>query len=168
MPTRQVFYSFKYLEDVARVQRIRNIGAIEDNKPVTPQKWEEVKRGGDAAIKKWIREQMQYKSCVIVLIGENTWLSDYVKYEIEYAWSIGKPMFGIYIHEMKDLNGQKANMPLFTPFYFVTAPRTSRPLSDYVQVHTPSTYLQTADKSIQDNLEAWVESAIASPPQSKI
>lgn len=167
MPKRQVFYSFKYLEDVTRVQRIRNIGAIEDNKPVTSQKWEEVKKGGEAAIKEWIRDQMQYKSCVIVLIGENTWLSEYVKYEIEYAWSIDKPIFGIYIHDMRDLNGQKATMPLFTPFDVIDEPKTGRPLSAFVQVHTPGTLLQTADKSIQDNLETWVEAAIASPPQKK-
>lgn len=70
MPKRQIFYSFKYAEDVTRVQRIRNIGALDDNKPVAAQAWETVKKGGDAAIKRWIRDQMNYRSCVIVLIGE--------------------------------------------------------------------------------------------------
>lgn len=41
MPKRQVFYSFHYANDVFRVQLIRNIGAIEDNKPVSENSWED-------------------------------------------------------------------------------------------------------------------------------
>ena len=52
MAKRQVFYSFHYDNDVFRVQQIRNIGALEDNEPVSANKWETVKRGGDASIKK--------------------------------------------------------------------------------------------------------------------
>ena len=35
MAKRQIFYSFHYDNDVFRVQQIRNIGALEDNKPVS-------------------------------------------------------------------------------------------------------------------------------------
>ena len=31
---RQIFYSFHFANDVFRVQQIRNLGALEDNKPV--------------------------------------------------------------------------------------------------------------------------------------
>lgn len=51
MAKRQVFYSFHYDNDVFRVQQIRNIGALEDNKPVSANEWESVKRGGEASIK---------------------------------------------------------------------------------------------------------------------
>ncbi len=44
MPKRQVFYSFHFDYDVMRVQQIRNMGAIEDNKPVSANDWEEVKK----------------------------------------------------------------------------------------------------------------------------
>lgn len=168
MPRRQVFYSFKYADDVARVQRIRNIGMIDDNKPVTSQKWEEVKGGGDEEIKKWIREQMQNKSCVVVLIGENTWMSDYVNYEIEYAWSNNIPIFGIAIHEMRDLDGKKADKPFFNPFDLVQDRASGEPLSKFVTTYKPDAAFQTADKSIQENLEGWVEETIASPPQGKV
>ena len=53
MAKRQVFYSFHYENDVFRVQQIRNIGALEDNKPVSPNEWESVKRRGEASIKEW-------------------------------------------------------------------------------------------------------------------
>ena len=51
MAKRQVFYSFHYDNDVFRVQQIRNIGALKDNKPVSANEWESVKRGGEASIK---------------------------------------------------------------------------------------------------------------------
>ena len=38
-----VFYSFHYTRDVMRVQQIRNIGVLDDNKPVSPNQWEQVK-----------------------------------------------------------------------------------------------------------------------------
>lgn len=47
---RQVFYSFHYGNDVRRVAQIRSIGALEDNKPVSANEWEEVKRKGHKAI----------------------------------------------------------------------------------------------------------------------
>jgi hypothetical protein len=61
---RQIFYSFHFANDVMRVQQIRNIGAFEDNKPVSVNDWEEVKKKGDAAIEKWIDDNMNYRSCV--------------------------------------------------------------------------------------------------------
>ena len=48
---RQVFYSFHYKNDVRRVSQVRNIGTLEDNKPVSDNEWEEVKRKGDDNIK---------------------------------------------------------------------------------------------------------------------
>lgn len=72
MAKRQVFYSFHYENDVFRVQQIRNIGALEDNEPVSPNEWESIKRRGEASIKEWIDDNLRYKSCVIVLIGEET------------------------------------------------------------------------------------------------
>ena len=50
---RQVFYSFHYEKDVMRVQQIRNIGKIEENKPASPNQWEAIRRTGDEAIKRW-------------------------------------------------------------------------------------------------------------------
>ena len=82
---RQVFYSFHYKNDVRRVSQVRNIGALEDNKPVSDNEWEEVKRKGDDNIKKWINDNMNYRSCVIVMVGEETANRKWVKYEIEKA-----------------------------------------------------------------------------------
>ena len=83
MAKRQVFYSFHFKNDVMRVQQIRNMGVVEGNTPVAPNTWEEVKRRGDTSIKKWIDENMRYRSCVVVLVGSETANRKWVRYEIE-------------------------------------------------------------------------------------
>lgn len=45
---------------------------------------------------------MQYRSCVVVLVGEETANRKWVQYEIKKAWEDGKRVVGIYIHNLKD------------------------------------------------------------------
>ncbi len=108
----KIFYSFDYDEDVFRVQQIRNIGVLEGSEPVTPTSWETVKRGGDAAIKSWIDDGISKCDCVVCLIGEKTSRSKWVDYELRSAWSLRKPMFGIYIDDLRDPR-YSTNAPLF-------------------------------------------------------
>ena len=85
---------------------MRNMGATEHDEPVTSNAWEEVKRGGEAAIQRWINEQMSTRSCVIVLIGSQTADRRWVDYEIRKAWNDGKGVLGIYIHGLLNQNRQ--------------------------------------------------------------
>ncbi len=102
--TRKIFYSFHFDNDVMRVQQIRNIGVLEGNRPVTPNRWEEIKKGGVPAIEKWIDENIARASCVVVLIGKETHKSRWVKQEIRKAWNNHKGLVGIYIHNLRDPN----------------------------------------------------------------
>jgi hypothetical protein len=97
----QVFYSFHFDNDVFRVQQIRNIGVIDGNEPVSKNDWEQAQRtpGG---IERWIDNAMKYKTCVVVLIGSETYLRPWVRYEIAKGWDAGKGVVGIYIHNLKD------------------------------------------------------------------
>ena len=71
---RRAFYSFHYKPDNWRAAKVRNIGVVEGNEPVTDNDWEQVKKGGSTAIQDWIDGQLKGKSCTIVLIGEkNCW-----------------------------------------------------------------------------------------------
>ncbi len=157
MATRQIFYSFHYDNDVFRVQQIRNIGALEDNKPVSVNDWETVKRGGDASIKKWIDENLKYKSCLIVLIGTETANRKWVKYEIEKAWNDGKGVLGIFIHNLNcPRNGkcyQGAN-----PFQTFTMNKDGKSLASIVKCYNPNS--MNAYIEIANNLESWIEEAI--------
>lgn len=157
MPKRQVFYSFHYGNDVMRVQQIRNMGIIEGNSPVSPNSWETVKKNGDAAIEKWINENMQNRSCVIVLIGSNTANRKWINYEIKNAWENNKGLFGIYIHNLKD--------PIFgrctqgkNPFDFLQfSDGTS--LSSVIKCYNPNP--TDAYNDIKNNITIWIENAIA-------
>jgi hypothetical protein len=163
MPKRQIFYSFHYDNDVFRVQQVRNIGALEDNKPVSPNDWEQVKRGGDASIKRWIDDNLKYKSCLVVLVGSETANRKWVKYEIEKAWNDGKGILGVYIHNLKCLrNGlgrQGAN-----PFENFTLNANGKKLSSVVNCYNPNPYDAYSD--IANNLEKWIEEAMANRSMS--
>ena len=107
---RRVFYSFHYKEDYWRTARVRNIGVVEGNRPATDNDWEKVEGGGERAIKNWIHNQLKGCSCTIVLVGEKTAGSRWVKYEIKQSWIMGKGVAGVYIHGLKDKFGYTANM----------------------------------------------------------
>jgi hypothetical protein len=157
MPKRQIFYSFHFDNDVMRVQQIRNIGALEDNPPASVNDWEQVKRRGESAIKKWIDDAMNYRSCVVVLIGTETARRKWVNYEIEKAWNDGRGLLGIHIHNLNcPRNGTCAKGP--NPFYGFNMSKGGR-LSDIVACYDPPAY--DAYNHIRNNLEKWIEAAIA-------
>lgn len=52
----RLFFSFYYKPDNWRASQIRNMGAIEGNRPVSNNEWEQITRGGDKAIQDWIAE----------------------------------------------------------------------------------------------------------------
>ena len=157
MAKKPVFFSFHFCNDVMRVQQVRNIGTIEGNTPVSPNDWETVKRGGAASIKRWIDENMKYKQCVIVLVGTDTADRPWVRYEIEKAWNYGKPILGIFIHNLKcprTGTSRKGKNP-FDTFNF----DDGRKLSTVVNCYDPSP--NDAYNDIARNIESWVNTAIA-------
>lgn len=157
MTKRQVFYSFHYENDVMRVQEIRNIGAIEDNTPVSNNDWEEIKKQGEDAVKKWIDDNMKYRSCVIVLIGEETASRKWVKYEIEKAWKDKKGLLGIYIHNIDDPQKGKCKQGK-NPFDFVYD-EDGRKLSESVLCKNPD--VKDAYNDIRKNLADWIEESLS-------
>jgi len=66
---------------------------------------EKIKRQGDEAVKRWIDSQLKGTSVTVVLAGENTCSSKWVKYEIEKSKEIGNGLLGIDISKIKDLQG---------------------------------------------------------------
>ncbi|MBF0232758.1 MAG: TIR domain-containing protein [Desulfamplus sp.] len=156
MVKRQVFYSFHYDNDVFRVQQIRNIGALEDNKPVSANDWETVQKGGDKAIEKWINDNMNHRSCVVVLIGEETHKRPWVKYEIQKAWKDGKGLLGVYIHNLKDPKTGKCNKGK-NPFEQFTFKDKNENVK---QIPCKNPLTSDAYNDIKNNLEDWIEEAI--------
>lgn len=164
---RRVFYSFHYKADAWRAAQVRNMGVVEGNRPASDNDWEEIVRGGDKAIERWIDEQMTGTSCCIVLIGSNTAGRKWIQYEITKAWKEGKGLLGIYIHNLKDENGRTASKGR-NPFDDFTLGTDGSKLSNIVQAYDPPYYSwgsgspsQQVYDYIKRNLAKWVEEAIA-------
>jgi len=156
MAKKQVFYSFHFDYDVMRVQQIRNIGAIEGNASVSANDWEQLRKS-DTAVQKWIDDNMKYRSCVVVLIGEKTAERPWVEYEIRKGLTDGKGVLGIYIHNIKCPRNGKGN-PGQNPFDKINF-TDGRKLSTVVKCYNPDSY--DAYNDIANNLEKWIEEAIA-------
>lgn len=104
---RNVFFSFKY-DDVSRAMVVRNSWVAQGKEAagfVDAAEFEKIKKQGDAAIKKWIDNQLNGTSVTVILVGDKTCNSRWVKYEIEKSEEIGNGLLGIDISKIKDLNG---------------------------------------------------------------
>ena len=104
-----VFFSFEYEHDNWRVQQVMKMGAVTGGSAFTAQDWEAVRLRTDAAIEKWIHEQMLYTRAVIVLVGAHTAKSRWVRHEIIKAWNDKRPLLGVRIHNLLDKNGYSSS-----------------------------------------------------------
>jgi hypothetical protein len=150
--TTEVFHSFHYAQDSHRVQRIKQMGALEGQPLLGSQEWEKVKNRGDDAIKKYIADQMSGKDCLVVLVGEKTSGRRWVKHEIDKAWSDGLGVLAVHIHNLTDLNGNQT-------------PKGANPFAGRTatgKVYDPP-YTTSANvyAHIKENLPTWVDDAIA-------
>ena len=155
---RKAFYSFHYVPDNWRAGQVRNMRVIEGNEPVSDNDWESVTGKGDAAIQKWIDDQLSGKSVAVVLIGSKTAGRKWIKYEIKKAWEDGKGVLGVYVHNLKDKTGSQATKGL-NPFADFNISGTS--LSSIVKAYDPP-YSQSTDvyNHVSTNLLTWIEEAI--------
>lgn len=120
---RKTFFSFKY-EDVSRAMVVRNSWVTQDKLArgfIDAAEFEEIKRQGDDAIKRWINNQLDGTTVTVVLVGADTDKSRWVKYEIARSIELGHGLLGIDVSKIKDLQGNTtercAQMPKGYPFY---------------------------------------------------
>jgi len=107
---RRVFFSFHYERDVWRAGQVRNTWVTKPDREAAgfwdAATWEEVKKKGEEAIRRWINKQLEGTSVTVVLIGVETSERKYVQYEINQSWNRDNGLIGIYIHNLKDQNGK--------------------------------------------------------------
>jgi hypothetical protein len=120
---RNVFFSFKY-EDVKRSMIVRNSWVTQGKTAagfIDKADFEKVKAKGDAAIKKWIDDQLVGTSVTVVLVGAKTCSSRWVKYEIAQSIKRENGLLGIDISKIKGLDGvtteRCGELPAGYPFY---------------------------------------------------
>lgn len=155
---KSVFFSFDYDQDNWRVQQVQQMGAVEGGAAFTPQEWESVRKKTDAAIEKWIADQMSYTRAVIVLVGNKTASSRWVRHEIAKAWDDKRPLVGVRVHGLKD-RSEHTDSAGSDPFASVKL-KNGGTVADFVTLHNPAgTTSKDVYTSIKANLEAWVANA---------
>lgn len=157
-----VFFSFQYKPDNWRVQQVMNMGAVSGGSAFKPQDWEAVRYSTDAAIEKWIHEQMLYTRAVIVLVGATTAKSRWVRYEIVKAWKDKRPLLGVRIHNLLDKAGYSSSWG-DDPFAAISMTGGGT-MADYVTVINPGGGdSKVVYRTIQDNMEDWVRNRAYKP-----
>ncbi len=134
------------------------MGVIEGNRPASDNDWETISGGGDAAIRKWIGEQMSGRTCSVVLVGTHTSGRKWINYEIEKTWDDGKGLVGIHIHNLQDRDGNQSSKGS-NPFWNIL--KDGHRLSSIVQCYDPP-YTRSTNvyDHIKQNIEQWIEEAI--------
>ena len=136
---RHVFFSFKY-KDVSRAMVVRNSWVTQGNVAagfIDAADFEKIKRQGDASIKRWIDNQLQGTSVTVVLVGQHTCSSRWVRYEIDQSIERGNGLLGIDISKIKDLQGHTSErcgkVPKGYPFYLWNRDNGYDNLGDWIE-----------------------------------
>jgi hypothetical protein len=155
---RRVYFAFHYERDVWRVNIVRNSWVAKPDREVAgyvdAADFEEVKKKGDAAVERWIDSQLEGTSVTTVLIGTETSTRPYVIYEIKKSHERANGLLGIYIHNIKDNEGQidyKGQNPFGTLYIEKDGRKT------YLSEMYP-TYDWVTDNGF-NNFPGWVETA---------
>ena len=139
---------------------IRQIGALTANEALAPNDWLAVSRRGDAAIKDWIKRQLERSRCVVVLIGRETASRPWVRYEIEEGWRRGLGVVGIRIERLLDARG-RPDVKGPNPFDSIEVGFFGKRLSRIVTTHDSRFHgSKLVYDDIRRNIESWVVDAI--------
>jgi hypothetical protein len=135
---RRCFYSFHYQPDNWRASTVRQIGAIEGNRPASDNDWETIAHGPnhEERVQRWISNQINGRSCTVVLVGSGTAGRKWINYEVIKSWNDGLGVVGIRIHGLKDRFGG-TSAPGDDPFDSITHGPSGRPLSSIVKCYNP-------------------------------
>lgn len=136
---RNVFFSFKY-EDVKRSMIVRNSWVTTGKVAagfIDKADFEKVKAKGDAAIQKWIDDQLLGTSVSVILVGAKTCSSRWVKYEIEKSIERGNGLLGIDVSKIKGLDGETTDLcgklPKGYPFYRWNKDEGSKSMGEWIE-----------------------------------
>ena len=137
---RRVFFSFKYKQDVSRTMVVRKSCVIQGKEAagfIDAADFEELKKKGDDAIRDWIDSQLEGTSVTVVLVGEKTCSSRWVKYEIQKSIERGNGLLGIDISKIKDLNSNTSErcgkIPEGYDFYLWNIDKGYENMGDWIE-----------------------------------
>jgi hypothetical protein len=106
---RRVFFSFHYDNDIWRANQIRNANVVAGPDVAgffDHSEYQQAKKTGIEGIKRMIMKHLKNTSVTVVLIGSQTSTRPWVKYEIKQSIAQNNGLLGIYIHHLKNQNGE--------------------------------------------------------------
>lgn len=110
---RRTFFSFHYKPDVSRAWVVRNSwvtkvaqGTREDAGFFDSSVFEASQRESDDALKRFLREGLKNTSVTCVLVGAETSLRRWVRYEIFRSFMRGNGLLAVRLHTIGALHGQ--------------------------------------------------------------
>jgi hypothetical protein len=106
---RRVFFSFHYQDVIdfrANVVRNHNVTKDDNAGYFDASIWESAKRRGDLALKRLINDGLDNTSVTTVLIGSQTYVRRWVRYEVMKSFERGNKLIGIHINSIPDRNRQ--------------------------------------------------------------
>jgi len=104
---RKTFFSFHYKPDVQRAQVVRKSHFFKDHGEAgfyDASAFERTKSEDPAALKHFLRKEMQGTSVICVLIGAETASSRWVRFEILQALCDGRGLMGVRVHSIADFD----------------------------------------------------------------
>lgn len=136
---RKCFFSFHYEPDNWRAAMVRQIGSIEGNHLASDNDWETIAHepNHEDRIEKWISEQLNGRTCTVVLVGSGTAKRKWINHEIIKSWNNGLGVVGIRIHGLKNRIGETSAMGK-NPFDHIIHGPSKKPLSSLVKCYNPA------------------------------
>jgi len=109
---RRTFFSFHYTRDVTRAQVVKNSWVSKPNREnagfFDGSVIENRRREGGDALKNFLTSALEGASVTCVLIGAETFLRPWVRYEMVRSFQQGKGLVGIRIHDIKNFEKETA------------------------------------------------------------
>jgi hypothetical protein len=157
--TRRVFFSFDYDADVGRVSQVRSCWMAKPERETAgfgdAAFWETTKWKPKKETLKWIDRELEGTFVTVVFIGDKTAGNEFVDYAIRKSRLLGKGIIGIYIHNIKDHDGN-AGLPGKNPLdnFCIEQKGDMKSLS---QVYPSYDWIE--DDGL-NNFAGWIEAAV--------
>jgi hypothetical protein len=100
-----ILFAFDHKRDFVRakviVEHWRFSGTIEGTGLVSEAEWVAIAKKGEAGMRKHFEAQMKRSCVTVVLIGPETAINPWVRYQIQRSYRRGDPIIGIYVHNIR-------------------------------------------------------------------
>lgn len=164
---RKTFFSFHYKPDVQRAQVVRKSQFFKDHGEAgfyDASAFERTKNEDPAALKRFLRKEMQGTSVICVLIGAETASRRWVRFEILQALCDSRGLMGVRVHSIADFDG-KTVAAGDNPFDLLGVYRKDDVLQVIERKTLNDKWAYTSDFGKQ-KLETWPYSPNLPPPGS--